>query len=122
MNSRIQSPARPVDPATVPQRKLSRGARMPAVGLGTFGSKLLTSTTAVHGVLSRYTQLPMPPVDFIRAGQVKCGHFPPRGQLAGERRGAAKFARVPDFRVTSTPEPNAEPIGAGWSRPVSGPA
>ena len=27
-----------IDPATVPQRTLSTGARMPAIGLGTFGS------------------------------------------------------------------------------------
>ena len=27
-----------IDPATVPQRTLYTGARMPAVGMGTFGS------------------------------------------------------------------------------------
>src|ERR1035438_6195028 len=41
-----------VDPALVPQRTLHTGARMPAIGLGTFGSDRVTAeeiATAVKG-------------------------------------------------------------------------
>jgi len=31
-----------VDPATIPRRTLAGGARMPAIGLGTFGSDRVT--------------------------------------------------------------------------------
>jgi diketogulonate reductase-like aldo/keto reductase len=34
----VAPPPAPIDPAAIPQRKLSTGAKMPAIGLGTFGS------------------------------------------------------------------------------------
>jgi len=39
-----------VDPATLPQRKLSTGATMPAVGLGTFGSDHVTAEQVAEAV------------------------------------------------------------------------
>lgn len=41
---------RAVDPAKVPQRKLFTGARMPAVGLGTFGSDHVTADQVADAV------------------------------------------------------------------------
>jgi len=39
-----------VDPALVPQRTLYTGARMPAIGLGTFGSDHVTAGEVAAGV------------------------------------------------------------------------
>jgi alcohol dehydrogenase (NADP+) len=50
MNTIPTQPA--VDPALVPKRTLYTGARMPAIGLGTFGSDHVTAdeiAAAVHG-------------------------------------------------------------------------
>jgi diketogulonate reductase-like aldo/keto reductase len=41
----------PVDPAAVPQRRLSTGASMPAVGLGTFGSDSVSPAQVAEAVL-----------------------------------------------------------------------
>lgn len=43
--------AAPVDPAAVPQRTLYTGARMPAVGLGTFGSDHVSAAQIAEAVL-----------------------------------------------------------------------
>jgi alcohol dehydrogenase (NADP+) len=51
MNRPIQSPAGAVDPAMVPQRELFTGARMPAVGLGTFGSDRVTADQVAQAVM-----------------------------------------------------------------------
>jgi diketogulonate reductase-like aldo/keto reductase len=40
----------PIDPARVPQRVLATGARMPAVGLGTFGSDHVTAAQVAEAV------------------------------------------------------------------------
>ncbi len=45
-----QQENRTVDPAKVPQRKLFTGARMPAVGLGTFGSDHVTADQVAEAV------------------------------------------------------------------------
>jgi diketogulonate reductase-like aldo/keto reductase len=50
MNNAAQSKSAPIDPATVPQRKLYTGARMPAVGLGTFGSDHVTPDQVAEAV------------------------------------------------------------------------
>ena len=39
-----------IDPASIPQRVLSTGARMPAVGLGTFGSDSVTASQVAEAV------------------------------------------------------------------------
>jgi alcohol dehydrogenase (NADP+) len=80
MNSRIQSPARPVDPATVPQRKLSSGARMPAVGLGTFGSDHVTAEQIGEVV--------------IGAAAVGYRHFDCASVYANEREVGASFEAI----------------------------
>ena len=41
----------PIDPASIPQRKLFTGATMPAVGLGTFGSDHVTPAQVAQAVL-----------------------------------------------------------------------
>jgi diketogulonate reductase-like aldo/keto reductase len=43
-------PTESVDPATIPQRTLSTGARMPAIGLGTFGSDHASATQIAEAV------------------------------------------------------------------------
>jgi diketogulonate reductase-like aldo/keto reductase len=40
----------PVDPATIPQRTLYTGARMPAIGLGTFGSDHVSAVAVAQAV------------------------------------------------------------------------
>jgi len=40
----------PVDPATIPQRRLSSGALMPAIGLGTFGSDHVSADAVAAAV------------------------------------------------------------------------
>ena len=42
--------AAPVDPAAIPQRTLYTGARMPAIGLGTFGSDHVTANEIAESV------------------------------------------------------------------------
>jgi diketogulonate reductase-like aldo/keto reductase len=52
MGNENGSAAVAIDPASVPQRTLYTGAKMPAVGLGTFGSDQVTPAqvaTAVQG-------------------------------------------------------------------------
>lgn len=51
----------PIDPARVPQRTLASGARMPAIGLGTFGSDHITPAQIATAV--------------IRAAEVGYRHF-----------------------------------------------
>ena len=44
----------PIDPASIPQRRLASGALMPAIGLGTFGSDHVSAhqvATAVEDAL-----------------------------------------------------------------------
>jgi alcohol dehydrogenase (NADP+) len=53
MSSQIASglpPKMPVDPSLVPQRVLHSGARMPAIGLGTFGSDHVTASEVAAAV------------------------------------------------------------------------
>src|ERR1035438_2226041 len=45
----VGAPA-PIDPATIPQRRLFTGATMPAVGLGTFGSDHVTPSQVADAV------------------------------------------------------------------------
>ena len=40
----------PIDPATIPQRILHTGAKMPAIGLGTFGSDHVSATQVAEAV------------------------------------------------------------------------
>jgi alcohol dehydrogenase (NADP+) len=52
MNRASESGLAPIDPASIPQRKLDTGATMPAIGLGTCGSDHVTPAqvaTAVRG-------------------------------------------------------------------------
>ena len=51
-SDRRQAPAETVDPALVPQRILSSGANMPAIGLGTFGSDHVTHQVVAETVLA----------------------------------------------------------------------
>ncbi len=41
----------PIDPATIPQRLLYTGAKMPAIGLGTFGSDHVSPAQVANAVL-----------------------------------------------------------------------
>ena len=50
MSDAIKSKSAPIDSAKVPQRKLSTGATMPAVGLGTFGSDHVTADQVAEAV------------------------------------------------------------------------
>jgi diketogulonate reductase-like aldo/keto reductase len=50
MSTSSQNISAAVDPAAVPQRKLSTGATMPAVGLGTFGSDHVTPAQVAEAV------------------------------------------------------------------------
>ena len=50
MSDAIKSKSVPIDPAKVPQRELSTGATMPAVGLGTFGSDHVTAGQVAEAV------------------------------------------------------------------------
>src|ERR1035437_4130154 len=50
MSDAIKSKSTPIDPATVPQRRLDTGATMPAVGLGTFGSDHVTADQVAEAV------------------------------------------------------------------------
>jgi alcohol dehydrogenase (NADP+) len=47
---RFQKPLDAVDPSAVPQRVLNTGARMPAIGLGTFGSDHAPNTMVAEAV------------------------------------------------------------------------
>ena len=47
-----------IDPATVPQRTLYTGAKMPAVGLGTFGSDHVTAAIGVSAAVTVATLRP----------------------------------------------------------------
>ena len=89
MNTISSQPA--VDPAVVPQRTLYTGARMPAIGLGTFGSDHVTAdeiAAAVEGAaavrlppLRLRQRLPQRRSNRLRsAGAVGRGH-PARGTL-----------------------------------------
>jgi len=51
MSSTTHSQFAPINPASVPQRKLSTGAHMPAVGLGTFGSDSVSAEQVAEAVL-----------------------------------------------------------------------
>ena len=51
MSAPVSTQAVPIDPASVPQRKLYTGAAMPAVGLGTFGSDHVTADQVAQAVL-----------------------------------------------------------------------
>lgn len=51
-SSRWQPAADAVDPSLVPQRRLSSGASMPALGLGTFGSDHVSHESVAEAVLS----------------------------------------------------------------------
>lgn len=50
MTGEIQTAPATVDPAAIPQRRLYTGARMPAVGLGTFGSDHVTPAEIAEAV------------------------------------------------------------------------
>ena len=50
MSTAIASGRGQVDPARIPQRKLYTGARMPAVGLGTFGSDHVSASQVAEAV------------------------------------------------------------------------
>lgn len=50
MSATIRSVSELVDPAAIPQRRLSSGAMMPAIGLGTFGSDHVTATQVAEAV------------------------------------------------------------------------
>jgi diketogulonate reductase-like aldo/keto reductase len=51
MSAPVYTQAVPVDPGSVPQRKLYTGASMPAVGLGTFGSDHVSPDQVANAVL-----------------------------------------------------------------------
>jgi alcohol dehydrogenase (NADP+) len=51
MSAPVYTQVVPVNPESVPQRKLYTGARMPAVGLGTFGSDHVSPTQVAKAVL-----------------------------------------------------------------------
>ncbi len=51
MSASDPSQTLPIDPATVPQRKLYTGATMPAVGLGTFGSDQVSADQVAQAVI-----------------------------------------------------------------------
>src|SRR6185437_8206822 len=51
MSAPVCTQAVPVDPGSVPQRKLYTGASMPAVGLGTFGSDHVSPDQVANAVL-----------------------------------------------------------------------
>ena len=50
MSTQRPVPPHSIDPATVPQRTLSTGAKMPAIGLGTFGSDHVTAAQVAEAV------------------------------------------------------------------------
>ncbi|HEX8712242.1 MAG TPA: aldo/keto reductase [Terracidiphilus sp.] len=50
MTQAAESSLRPIDPKTVPHRKLKSGARMPAIGLGTFGSDHVSPAQVAEAV------------------------------------------------------------------------
>ena len=50
MNPRSEHTSTPIDPSAIPQRKLSTGALIPAVGLGTFGSDHVTAAEIAEAV------------------------------------------------------------------------
>lgn len=52
MSTQHQVPSHSVDPASVPQRTLYTGAKMPAIGLGTFGSDHVTPAQVADAVRS----------------------------------------------------------------------
>ncbi len=51
MSQAAESLSLPVDPAVIPKRKLSSGALMPAIGLGTFGSDHVSGAEVAAAVL-----------------------------------------------------------------------
>src|SRR5689334_10034664 len=52
MSAPVFTQAVPLDPNSVPQRKLYTGASMPAVGLGTFGSDHVSPDQVANAVLA----------------------------------------------------------------------
>ncbi len=50
MNQASESTSAPIDPKTIPQRRLYTGATMPAIGLGTFGSDHVTPNQVAEAV------------------------------------------------------------------------
>src|SRR5450631_1427728 len=55
MSNAIESNSARIDRTKVPQRKLSTGASMPAVGLGTFGSDHVTADQVAEAVTAAAT-------------------------------------------------------------------
>lgn len=54
ISSKERNALNPVDPATVPQRTLQSGAKMPAIGLGTFGSDHAPGDQVAEAVRGAY--------------------------------------------------------------------
>jgi alcohol dehydrogenase (NADP+) len=90
-----QPPAlEPIDPALVPQRVLTGGARMPAIGLGTFGSDRVSGERVAAAVL-----------DAIRLGyrHIDCAAVYGNEHLIGEslERAMAEGIRRDELWITS---------------------
>lgn len=87
-------PAHHVDPASVPQRTLASGARMPAIGLGTFGSDRVPGEAVAAAVL-----------DAISIGyrHIDCAAVYANEHLVGEslRRAMARGVRRDELWITS---------------------
>ncbi len=89
MNTISSQPA--VDPALVPQRTLYTGARMPAIGLGTFGSDHVTADEIAAAVQRRRRRglpplrlrqrLPQRGPDWLRSARAHQRRHPARGAL-----------------------------------------
>jgi len=84
----------PVDPALVPQRIVTGGAAMPAIGLGTFGSDHVTGERVAAAVY-----------DAIRLGyrHIDCAAVYANEHLVGEslERAMAEFVRRDELWITS---------------------